>query len=166
MAHPTFIALLACLPMLGAAAASAADNTASAAAALKVLTQPAHDHTHTANSSAPARETLTVQRSETLDMLVRRQFAGWPFKDEVFRRALAELNPRAIPNAANNLLKRGSTLVLPNTEDLRRVLLQHYPASGELVRVKVEQEIEEAAARSTSGPAASADKQRRWVRYP
>ncbi len=162
MAHPT-LSLLTCLSLLCAAAASAADNASSSAAALKVLTQPLQDGAQPSASAAPARETLTVQRSETLDMLVRRQYAGWPFKDEVLRRALAELNPRAIPNASNNLLKRGSTLVLPNTEDLRRVLLQHYPATGDLVRVKVEHEHEEGPLRT--GSAAGPEK-RRWVRYP
>lgn len=101
-------------------------------------------------------------------MLVRRQYAGWPLKDEVLRRALADLNPKVIPNAANNLIKRGSTLVLPNTEDLRRTLLQHYPAMGELVRVKVEHEFEEGTPRTTQGAqgASAGIEKRRWVRFP
>jgi len=159
--------LLSGFTLLMTAYAHAADSSATAAAALKILTQAGQE------ASAPAvspkgHETLTLQRSETLDTLVRRQYAGWPIKDEVLRRALADLNPKVIPNAANNLLKRGSTIVLPNTEDLRRTLLQHYPAMGELVRVKVEQEVVEGVSHAPQGGAAlhgSAEK-RRWVRFP
>ena len=163
MASP-FFHLLAAAAFLASAASHAADSSA-AAAALKILTQPAAEASPHAEqaAAAPARETITVQRSETLDQLVRRQWAGWPLKDEVLRRAIADLNPKTIPNAANNLLRRGSVLVLPNTEDLRRTLLQHYPAAGELVRIKVEHETEESQARQS--PAAGPEK-RRWVRFP
>lgn len=152
------------LALLASCLASAADNSATSAAALKVLTQTGPE-TRASAPSAPERETLTVQKSETLDMLVRRHYASWPFKDEVLRRALAELNPKVLPNAANNLLKRGSTLQLPNTDDLRRTLLQHYPNTAELVRVKVEREVEEGAMRSAQAGADGPDK-RRWVRFP
>jgi len=161
---PALIRLvLTCLALLAGTACGATENAASAAAALKILTQPAPESGARTDSPAPVRETMTVQRSETLDQLVRRHWAGWPLKDEVLRRAIADLNPRAIPNAANNLLKRGSTLVLPNTDDLRRTVLQHYPAAGELVRIRVEQETEEGPARAgtSNGP-----EKRRWVRFP
>ena len=148
---------------LGPVLAQAQDHGA-AASALQVLTTgaaaaPAHD----TPGAAAKRETFTVQRSETVDGLIRRRWAGWPFKDEVFRHALADLNPGTVPNAANNLLKRGSTLQLPNVEDLRRTVQQHYPTAAELVRVRVEVETEEVA-RSAHGNGGS-DK-RRWVRYP
>lgn len=165
--RPTARLLLTSLALLVMAHAQAADSSASAAAALKILTQPGHEAS-AATPPASGHETLTLQRSETLDMLVRRQYAGWPLKDEVLRRALADLNPKVIPNAANNLIKRGSTLVLPNTEDLRRTLLQHYPAMGELVRVKVEHEFEEGTPRTTQGAqgASAGIEKRRWVRFP
>ena len=114
--------LLLGLSLLAAPVAHASDNASSAAAALKILTQP-HEASHEAPSAAPARQTITIERSETLDMLVRRQFAGWPLKEELLRKAMAELNPKVLPNAANSLLKRGSTLTLPTTEDLRRTLV-------------------------------------------
>ena len=152
------LSLLCLAPVL----AQAQDHGA-AASALQVLTTgaaaaPAHEA-----PGAAKRETFVVQRSETVDGLIRRRWAGWPFKDEVFRHALADLNPGTVPNAANNLLKRGSTLQLPNVEDLRRTLHKHYPASADLVRVRVEVETEE-----TPRPAqgnGGGDK-RRWVRYP
>lgn len=166
---PALIRLvLTCLALLAGTACGATENAASAAAALKILTQPAPESGTRTDSPAPVRETMTVQRSETLDQLVRRHWAGWPLKDEVLRRALADLNPKVIPNAANNLIKRGSTLLLPTTEDLRRTLLQHYPAMGELVRVKVEHEWMENASRTAqtgSGGGGGVDK-RRWVRFP
>lgn len=151
--------LILCLVGLGPWAAQAEDHGA-AASALKVLTSgaPASAEAHAAPQGA--RETFVVQRSETVDGLIHRRWAGWPFKDEVFRRALADLNPGTIPNAANNLLKRGSTLQLPNTDDLRRTVQQHYPAAGELVRVRVEVETEEV------NRAGNGQEKRRWVRYP
>lgn len=151
-----------CLLCMGPLSSLAEDHGA-AASALKVLTSsgaPAQDATHTTGA---ARETFLVQRSETVDALVRRRWAGWPFKEEVFRHALADLNPGAIPNAANNLLKRGSTLQLPNTDDLRRAVQQHYPAAAELVRVRVEVETEEV---SRSAHSNNGNEKRRWVRYP
>lgn len=156
--------LTLCLMCLGPALAQAQDHGA-AASALQVLTSgtasaPASE---APASTAAKRETFTVQRSETVDGLIHRRWAGWPFKDEVFRHALADLNPGTVPNAANNLLKRGSTLQLPTAEDLRRTVQQHYPAAAELVRIRVEVETEEAA-RPAHGSSGS-DK-RRWVRYP
>ena len=141
--------------------ATAADSPG-AVQALKVLTATEAPHSAPA-AAASGRESLTLQRSETMDALIRRHYAGSPFKDEVLRRALAELNPKTVPNAANNLLKRGSTLVMPNTEDLRKVLQQHYPAAAELVRVRVEVETEETPARAGS---ANGPDRRRWVRFP
>jgi Tfp pilus assembly protein FimV len=143
-------------------AAHAADHGA-AASALKVLTDPASANTATSETAAhaSARESLQVQRSETVDVLIRRRWAGWPVKEEVFRHALADLNPGVLPNASNNLLKRGSTLVLPNTEDLRRTLQRHYPVAADLVRVRVEVETEEAPSASRTGT-----EKRRWVRFP
>ena len=162
--RPLFLTL--CLASLTGLAAGPvlADDPAAAASALKVLTAHAQEAAHSAPAHAsPARERFVVQRSETMDALIRRRWAGWPVKEEVFRHALADLNPGSIPNAANNLLKRGSTLQLPNTEDLRRTLQQHYPAAAELVRIRVEVETEEV---KRSAQDSSGHDKRRWVRYP
>jgi len=155
--------LTLCLLCLGPVSAQAEDHGA-AASALKVLTSGGAPAAAEALTSG-GRETFVVQRSETVDGLIRRRWAGWPFKDEVFRRALADLNPGTIPNAANNLLKRGSTLQLPNVDDLRRAVQQHYPAAAELVRVRVEVETEEIS-RSAHGNSNGGSDKRRWVRYP
>ena len=156
------LVLTLCLASLCSVSALAEDH-GGAASALKVLTSHGPGTPDTPAATAPARESFVVQRSESMDAMIHRRWAGWPFKDEVFRRALADLNPGAIPNAANNLLKRGSTLQLPNLDDLRRTLQQHYPAAGDLVRIRVEVETEEVqrSAHSNGG----SDK-RRWVRYP
>ena len=150
------------LGLLLAGQAHAADPGA-AAAALKVLTSSPAEEAAPAASSAPAgaRERMTVQRSETVDMLIRRLKPGSPFKDEVYRHALRDLNPSALPNAANNLLKRGSTLMLPNAEDLRRTLLKHYPGSAELLQAQPE-----AAAPHDHAANPNDNGKRRWVRYP
>lgn len=134
----------------------------SAAAALKVLTSPSTEEapSPSANAAPTGRERLTVQRSETVDMLVRRLNPGSPFKDEVFRHALVDLNPSALPNAANNLLKRGSTLMLPNVEDLRRTLLRHYPGTAVLLQAPLEGQAEH------DSPSPAGPNKRRWVRFP
>lgn len=163
---PLIPALLISIPLLGASAASAADNASAAAAALKVLTQGAQAP-HEPETQPGVRQTHTVQRSETVDMLVRRLYAGWPFKEEVMRKALAELNPKVLPNAANNLLKRGSVLVLPNVDDLRRTLAQHYPAAADLVRPPpAPQETEVHPANGHLASAPQGPDKRRWVRFP
>ena len=161
------ITLLAGLCLLASPFAHAADPTQSAAAALQVLTQ-AHEATAQAAHTEPSRETLQVKRSETLDMLVHRLYPGWPLKDEVLRRALADLNPHALPNAANNLLKRGSTLVLPNPEDIRRTLLRHYPTAASTLLPGAGGPDAEADP-GRSGPAMAMPQgqdKRRWVRFP
>ena len=159
MAHP----MLPLLPSLALMALSsltfAADNTATTAAALKILTR-----SHDAAPETPQRMTVTVDRSETLDMFVRRHYTGWPLKEELLRKALAELNPKVLPNAANSLLKRGSTLNLPNAEDLRRTLLRQYPAAAELVKGAAESK--DAADAQSHTTQSSLPPQRRWVRYP
>lgn len=159
------LSLLLALGLLLSAGVHAADEGATASA-LKVLISAEDRSTSPGPQTAPARESHVVQRSETLDMLIRRRYAGWPFKDEVFRRALADLNPSAIPNAANNLLKRGSTLVLPTADDLRRTVQQHYPKAADVVRIRVEVEAEEASSRSAASAAAPVTDKRRWVRFP
>jgi len=156
--------LLICLFLLSATLAHAGENAA-AAAALKILTQSAQESTPAPANVPAGRQSVTVERSETLDMLIRRHYAGWPLKEELLRRAVAELNPKTIPNAANNLLKRGSVLLMPNTEDLRRTLLQHYPTAADLVRIRVEQEIVEGPP-PTHAPLPQGPDKRRWVRFP
>ncbi len=161
------IPVLTGLCLLASPRAPAAEPSRAAAAALQVLTQ-AHDSAPRPDSPAATRETLRVQRSETLDMLVRRLYPGWPLKDEVLRHALADLNPHALPNAANNLLKRGSTLVLPNVDDIRHALLRHYPAAAStLLGAGAPGTPTAAADGATTAPSSPAgpDK-RRWVRFP
>jgi len=155
------LSLLCGLSLWLGSAAQAADPGA-AAAALKVLTTPdtAEAPVPAAPTTPSARERMVVQRSETVDMLVRRLNPGSPFKDEVFRHALVDLNPGALPNAANNLLKRGSTLMLPNAEDLRRSLLKHYPGVAGVLQAHPEAGTEADSA-TASGP-----NKRRWVRFP
>lgn len=159
------LSLLFALGLLLSAGAHAADD-GKAASALRALMAAEGGPAGPSPAPAPARESHVVQRSETLDMLIRRHYAGWPFKDEVFRRALADLNPSAIPNAANNLLKRGSTLVLPTADDLRRTVQQHYPKAAEVVRIRVEVEAEEMNSRASANAAGPGGDKRRWVRFP
>ena len=160
MAHPMIPVLLS-LSLMLASAPSAADNASATASALKILTQP-HDDGHEASAAPPPRSTITVERSETLDMLVRRLYAGSPFKDEFLRKALAELNPKVLPNAANSLLKRGSVLTLPTAEDLRRTLVRQYPAAAELVAGNGNASHDGQGQSAVSAPPVH----RRWVRYP
>ena len=159
------LSLLFALGLLLSAGAHAADD-GKAASALRALMAAEGGPAGPSPAPAPARESHVVQRSETLDMLIRRHYAGWPFKDEVFRRALADLNPSAIPNAANNLLKRGSTLVLPTADDLRRTVQQHYPKAAEVARTRVEVEDEEMNSRASANAAGPGGDKRRWVRFP
>lgn len=153
------LSLLCSLSLWPGSAAQAADPGA-AAAALKVLTAAPVAAEAPAPAGPATRERMVVQRSETVDMLIRRLNPGSPFKDEVFRHALLDLNPGALPNAANNLLKRGSTLMLPNAEDLRRSLLKHYPGVVSVLQARPE------AGAEANSMAANGPHKQRWVRFP
>ena len=153
----------------------AADNSSASAAALKVLLGPAGDFQQMGNApptgtlqamaaksgqasaATPAgRATVTVQRGETLDRLIRRALPGMPLHPDFLRQAFVQVNPQVFPRGAAHAMRSGTTLLVPNADDLRQMLALQHP--------------EFMALWARSEPAAQVENEpidkRRWVRYP
>lgn len=150
----------------GTGTALAADQSASA---LKVLLGPAAPvpvqsmagHAGVSASldkpgQALQAQTVTVQRGETLDRVIRRALPHLPLHPDFLRQAFVSLNPQAFPSGSAHLLRTGSTLQVPSMAALRQMMVQQNPAAAALFEVD---------ARDTTA-AQSTGQERRWVRFP
>lgn len=146
---------------------NAAETSAAAAAALKVLTMPLaetdaapsqqpppKDHA----SPLPHRNSITVQKGESIDAVIRRGMPGLPLKEDFMRQALANANPSIFPKGRTYPVRPGTVLTLPSHETLRQMMLSNYPDAATLFLVPAN---EAATPEVPPGP----DK-RRWVRFP
>ena len=172
---PGLPAWAACWLLLAATAmalpaARAAETSAAAASALKVLALPLDD-AHNASApvgsptaesappnSTPAAQLITVQKGESIDAVLRRGLPGMPFKDEFMRQALAKANPKVFPKGQTYPVRPGTVLALPSVDALRQHLLAQSPQAAALFQAPV---ATEEVAQVNAGP----DK-RRWVRFP
>jgi Tfp pilus assembly protein FimV len=143
----------------------AAETSAAAASALKVLTTPLSgadtpsDPTGNASTSPPpAGSFITVQKGESIDAVLRRGLPGMPLKDEFMRQALAKANPRIFPRGQTYPVRPGTVLALPSVEALRQHILAQSPQAAALFQTSASSHD---ATEMNPGP----DK-RRWVRFP
>lgn len=144
----------------------AADMSASAAAALKVLSVPlpeeiadAPANAHSKVSPAPAGHTsITVQKGESIDAVIRRGLPGLPLKEDFMRQALARANPSIFPKGQTYPVRPGTVLMLPSHEELRRMLVAQYPQADAL--------FQKSSPEVTPGETATGPDKRRWVRFP
>lgn len=145
--------------------AQAAETSAAAASALKVLSTPlngtdsnsAHaGGTHSAHT--PGVQLITVQKGESIDAVLRRGLPGMPLKDEFMRQALAKANPKIFPKGTTYPVRPGTVLALPSVEALRLQILAQSPQAVALFQTSV---VKEDAEETSPGP----DK-RHWVRFP
>jgi Tfp pilus assembly protein FimV len=143
----------------------AAETSAAAAAALKVLSAPlngAYDASnpsgHSSASHNPSVNLITVQKGESIDAVLRRGLPGMPLKDEFMRQALAKANPKIFPKGQTYPVRPGTVLTLPSVDALRQHILAQSPQAAALFQVSA---VKEDAEESRPGP----DK-RRWVRFP
>jgi hypothetical protein len=143
--------------------AQAAETSAAAASALKVLSTPLND----ANlSTAGAKSTdgkhpaasITVQKGESIDAAIRRGLPGLILNEEFMRQALAKANPRIFPKGRTYPVRPGTVLMLPSHESLRQQILLQYPQTAALFQAANEQ--------AESTPSHSGPDKRRWVRFP
>lgn len=155
---------------------SAADNSSASAAALKVLlgtsgqfqqmgsappttvpgvfapaTQPS-----AAVAAATPRATVTVQRGETLDRLIRRTLPTNPLHPDLLRAAFVNANPQVFPKGAAHAMRSGTSLQVPSTEDLRQLLATQHP---EFVAMFSKPEVLVTLESSTASKP-------KWVRFP
>ena len=145
--------------------AQAAETSAAAASALKVLSTPlngAYSNSATPGNSpsapAAAGQVITVQKGESIDAVLRRGLPGMPLKDEFMRQALAKANPKIFPKGTTYPVRPGTVLALPSVEALRQHILAQSPQAAALFQAP---SAKEDAEETNPGP----DK-RRWVRFP
>lgn len=149
----------------GVSVVKAAETSAAAASALKVLSTPLRDAASAASPSGAtqahdgtsAGASITVQKGESIDAVIRRGLPGLILNDEFMRQALAKANPRIFPRGRTYPVRPGTVLMLPSHEALRQQILLQYPQTAALFQTSTEP----AEPAPTSGP----DK-RRWVRFP
>ena len=162
--------LLLAATVMSLPVAQAAETSAAAASALKVLSAPLNvDNSASAaaanttkgnapTANAPAGQLITVQKGESIDAVLRRGLPGMPLKDEFMRQALAKANPKIFPRGQTYPVRPGTVLTLPSVEALRQHILAQSPQAAVLFQASA---VKEDAEDSNPGP----DK-RRWVRFP
>ena len=150
--------------------AHAAETSASAAAALKVLAMPLGDANSPAspatattaattyNNPAPRGNSITVQKGEGIDAVIRRGLPGLPLKEEFLRQALAKANPKVFPRGQTYPVRPGTVLMLPSHEELRQLIVSRHPQAAELFQA--------IPADSPEPDVAPGPDKRRWVRFP
>ena len=168
-AQRTFLALqlaswllFSAVAVFSAPMAQAAETSAAAASALKVLSTPLNDPNISTAGVTPAdgkhpAASITVQKGESIDAAIRRGLPGLALNEEFMRQALARANPRIFPKGRTYPVRPGTVLMLPSHEALRQQILLQYPQTAALFQTSTEP----AEPAPTSGP----DK-RRWVRFP
>lgn len=167
MAKPWLIWLA--LAVSVAAPAQSAETSASAAAALKVLALPTGDAANptgtaptapTAHSGAVAQgQSITVQKGESIDAVIRRGLPGLPLKDDFMRLALAKANPKIFPRGQTYPVRPGTVLMLPSHEALRQLIVSRHPEAANLFQAPP-------TVPSAEPDAAPQLEKRRWVRFP
>lgn len=109
-------------------------------------------------ASAMVGSTVTVQRGETLDRLIRRVLPDVPLHPDFLRKAFVSMNPQVFPSGSPNQMRSGAVLQVPSMAALRQMMLSQHPGSASLLQ-------------DGNGPAGHAgaidpSDQRRWVRFP
>ena len=107
---------------------------------------------------AMAGGTVTVQRGETLDRVIRRALPDVPLHPDFLRKAFVNLNPQAFPSGSPHQVRSGVQLKVPSLPALRQMVLSQHPGAAALLRGADEQAPQKAAP--------DPNDQRRWVRYP
>lgn len=145
--------------------AKAAETSAAAASALKVLSTPLNDAGRSTAGSGSSSSTqtasghlITVQKGESIDAVLRRGLPGMPLKDEFMRQALAKANPKIFPRGQTYPVRPGTVLAMPSVEALRQHIVAQSPQAAALFQAPV---LKEDSEETNPGP----DK-RRWVRFP
>lgn len=145
--------------------AQAAETSAAAASALKVLGAPLNGSDsasppmgNLAMANTPAGNLITVQKGESIDAVLRRGLPGMPLKDEFMRQALAKANPKVFPKGQTYPVRPGTVLALPSVEALRQHISAQSPQAAALFHAS--------ATKEDSGDSNPGPDKRRWVRFP
>lgn len=116
------------------------------------------------SASAMVGSTVTVQRGETLDRVIRRALPDVPLHPDFLRKAFVSLNPQVFPTGSPNQMRAGASLQVPSMAALRQMMLSQHPGSASLFQgVDAHNEAPHSTGpNSPSHPSGSP----RWVRFP
>ena len=112
----------------------------------------------TGSPTAEGRRSVTVQRGETLDRVIRRSLPDVPLHPDFLRQAFVKHNPQAFPSGKPHMMRAGTVLQVPGMADLRALMLAQHPQSAGLLQTP------DMTEHGPNGHAAT-DK-RHWVRFP
>ncbi|WP_295551137.1 hypothetical protein [Limnohabitans sp. Rim8] len=108
--------------------------------------------------AAMTSSTVTVQRGETLDRLIRRTLPNMPLHPDFLRKAFVSLNPQVFPTGSPNQMRAGANLQVPSMAALRQMMLSQNPELSALIQGGE-------GPTGHSGTTHPSD-QRHWVRFP
>jgi len=95
--------------------------------------------------------TYKALRGESLDKVIQKTMADSPLRIELLRNAFIELNPQAFPGGQASRMRATDELKVPDAVQLLRAVAMPLMETEDAARV--------------AAPA-SAEQQRRWVRFP
>jgi Tfp pilus assembly protein FimV len=107
---------------------------------------------------AAVGSTVTVQRGETLDRLIRRTLPDVPLHPDFLRKAFVSLNPQVFPSGSPNRMLAGARMQVPSMAALRQMMLSQHPSSAAL--------LQGGDARANHAGSIDPSDQRSWVRFP
>ncbi len=116
-------------------------------------------------SRSGTRDTVTVQRGETLDAVMRRTMKDTPFRDEALRKAFVTLNPNAFAQGSPHRLQAGASLRVPTLDDVLASANLNL-VSARAPAPSVTPPPEEAHRAAAPGPDPRVMERKHWVRYP
>jgi Tfp pilus assembly protein FimV len=108
--------------------------------------------------AATAGSTVTVQRGETLDRVIRRALPDVPLHPDFLRKAVVSLNPQVFPSGSPHQLRSGVQLKVPSMTALRQMVLSQHPGAAPLFKG--------ADTQTENQTAPDQNDKRRWVRFP
>lgn len=133
-------------------------GTPAPASASVVPSAPAALSSASPSPSGMVGSTVTVQRGETLDRLIRRALPDVPLHPDFLRKAFVSLNPQVFPSGSPNQMRSGAVLQVPSMAGLRQMMLSQHPGSAAL--------LQGGDAQANHAGSVDPSDQRRWVRFP
>ncbi|MFM9993692.1 MAG: hypothetical protein ACKVOY_19915 [Burkholderiaceae bacterium] len=103
-------------------------------------------------------KTYTVSPGDTLDKVIRQQYASSPLRPEILRDAVVQQNQTAFAKGNPKVLMAGSVLTIPDHGELVRKLTSTTMPSNNAPQT--------ASADNNTAASLSAEQRRSWIRYP
>lgn len=111
----------------------------------------------TALANPSATTSMVIQRGQTLDIIIRTHLPNVPYKIDLVRRAIMDLNPGAFPMNSPHLIRAGTALMIPSPDQLRQLTLSRNPTLASYLG----DPLTDSSAKRTRH-----EDQSQWVRFP